>query len=68
MPHDAKTLGAYFTPEVVADAPVRWAVRSPDDLLLDPSLHRGVQARQDAPKPGGQRGRDAARVSPLEER
>ena len=41
MLHDAKTRGAYFTPEVVADALVRWAVRSPDDLLLDPSSGDG---------------------------
>ena len=41
MPHDAKTLGAYFTPEAVAEALVRWAVRSPDDLLLDPSSGDG---------------------------
>ena len=41
MPHDAKSLGAYFTPEAVADALVRWAVRSPDDLLLDPSSGDG---------------------------
>ena len=39
--HDAKTLGAYFTPEVVADALVRWAVRDPGDLLLDPSSGDG---------------------------
>ena len=32
MPHDAKTLGAYFTPEAVSAALVGWAVRSPDDL------------------------------------
>ena len=41
MPHDAKTLGAYFTPEDVADALVRWAVRDPGDLLLDPSSGDG---------------------------
>ena len=41
MPHDAKTLGAYFTLEVVADALVRWAVRRPDDFLLDPSSGDG---------------------------
>ena len=41
MSHDAKTLGAYFTPEAVAAALVRWAVRSPDDLLLDPSSGDG---------------------------
>ena len=41
MPHDAKTLGAYFTPETVADALVQWAVRDPGDLLLDPSSGDG---------------------------
>ena len=41
MPHDAKTLGAYFTPENVAEALVRWAVRDPGDLLLDPSSGDG---------------------------
>ena len=41
MLHDAKTRGAYFTPEAVVDALVRWAVRSPDDLLLDPSSGDG---------------------------
>lgn len=41
MPHDAKTLGAYFTPEAVADALVRWAARHPEDLLLDPSSGDG---------------------------
>ncbi len=41
MHHDAKALGAYFTPEAVADALVRWAVRSPGDLLLDPSCGDG---------------------------
>ena len=41
MPHDAKTLGAYFTPEAVADALVRWAVRDPGDILLDPSSGDG---------------------------
>ena len=37
MPRDSKTLGAYFTPEAVAAALVRWAARDPADLLLDPS-------------------------------
>ena len=41
MHHDAKALGAYFTPEAVADALVRWAVRDPGDLLLDPSCGDG---------------------------
>ena len=41
MPRDDKTLGAYFTPEAVADALVRWAVRDPADRLLDPSSGDG---------------------------
>ncbi len=41
MPHDAKTLGAYFTPEAVADSLVRWAVRDPGDILIDPSSGDG---------------------------
>ena len=41
MPRDSKTLGAYFTPEAVAGALVRWAVRDPADLLLDPSSGDG---------------------------
>ena len=41
MPRDSKSLGAYFTPEAVADALVRWAVQNPADLLLDPSSGDG---------------------------
>ena len=41
MPHDAKALGTYFTPEGVAEALVQWAVRDPGDLLLDPSSGDG---------------------------
>ena len=41
MPSRTKALGAYFTPESVADALVRWAVRKPTDLLLDPSSGDG---------------------------
>ena len=41
MPHNSKTLGAYFTPEAVAAALVQWAVRDPADLLLDPSSGDG---------------------------
>ena len=41
MPRDKKTLGAYFTPEAVGAALVRWAVRDPADLLLDPSSGDG---------------------------
>ena len=41
MRRDSKTLGACFTPEAVAAALVRWAVRNPADLLLDPSSGDG---------------------------
>ena len=41
MPRDDKALGAYFTPETVARALVRWAVRRPADRLLDPSSGDG---------------------------
>ena len=36
MPHGAKTLCAYFTPEAEVDALPQWAVRSSDYHLLDP--------------------------------
>ena len=43
MPEAAprKRNGAYYTPESVAAMLVRWAVRSPDDALLDPSCGDG---------------------------
>ena len=41
MAPDDKTLGAYYTPEAVADALVRWAVRDAADSLLDPSSGDG---------------------------
>ncbi len=41
MPREDKTLGAYYTPEAVADALVRWAVRDAGDRLLDPSSGDG---------------------------
>ncbi len=39
---DAKTLGAFYTDAQVADFLVRWAVRSRDDLVMDPSFGGGV--------------------------
>lgn len=36
-----KELGAYFTPPEVAEMLVHWAIRSPADLLLDPSCGDG---------------------------
>ena len=37
-----KTLGAYYTDEVVADYLVKWAIRRPSDSVLDPSCGDGV--------------------------
>ncbi len=43
-PHtgSAKSLGAFYTDAVVAEFLVRWAVRSPQDIVLDPSFGGGV--------------------------
>jgi len=40
--HAAKVLGAVYTPPRVAEALVRWAVRSPVDRVLDPACGDGV--------------------------
>ena len=37
-----KSLGAFYTSEPVARTIVRWAVRNPDDSVLDPSCGDGV--------------------------
>jgi len=36
-----KSLGSYYTPDHVVQSLVRWAVRSPNDRLLDPSCGDG---------------------------
>lgn len=33
-----KSLGAFYTPEAMATKMVEWAIRSPDDLVMDPSF------------------------------
>lgn len=40
--HAAKVLGAVYTPPRIAEALVRWAVRSPADRVLDPACGDGV--------------------------
>jgi len=40
--HAAKVLGAVYTPPRVAEALVRWAVRSPAERVLDPACGDGV--------------------------
>jgi adenine-specific DNA methylase len=42
---NAKTLGAYYTDARVADFLVWWAVRSPQDTVLDPSFGGGTFLR-----------------------
>lgn len=41
-PERAKAFGAFYTDAVVADFLVRWAVRKPNDTVLDPSFGGGV--------------------------
>jgi adenine-specific DNA-methyltransferase len=41
----AKRLGAYYTATMVADFLVAWAVRSPDDVVMDPGFGDGVFLR-----------------------
>ena len=41
-PERAKAFGAFYTDAVVAEFLVRWAVREPDDTVLDPSFGGGV--------------------------
>lgn len=36
--HRKKALGAFYTPRAVASRLVEWAVRTPDDLVIDPSF------------------------------
>ena len=38
-------LGAYYTPDSAAQLMVAWAIRSPEDILLEPSLGDGRFAR-----------------------
>ena len=40
--NDTKSLGAYYTDELVAGFLVRWAVRSRNDHVMDPSFGDGV--------------------------
>ena len=42
---NAKALGAYYTDDRVADFLVWWAVRSPQDAVLDPSFGGGAFLR-----------------------
>jgi len=42
---NTKTLGAFYTDETVAAFLVKWAVRSADDTVLDPSFGGGVFLR-----------------------
>ncbi len=37
-----KSVGAYYTPVLVAEALSRWAIRRPDDTVLDPAAGDGI--------------------------
>lgn len=39
---DRKAMGAYFTNRMVASFLARWAIRSPDDVVLEPSFGQGA--------------------------
>ncbi|NWF96989.1 MAG: N-6 DNA methylase, partial [Candidatus Thorarchaeota archaeon] len=41
-PIEAKQRGAYYTYSRVAEFLVRWAVRTDEDLVMDPSFGEGV--------------------------
>ena len=58
-----KQNGAYYTPESVAAMLVRWAVRSPDDVLLDPSCGDGRFLAQHGNSVGVERDAGAANAA-----
>lgn len=56
----AKENGAYYTPDPVAAALVKWAVRDPTDRLLDPSCGDGRFIARYSNSTGVERNEDAA--------
>lgn len=38
----AKALGAFYTPDKAVNFMIRWAVRKPDSLVIDPSFGNGI--------------------------
>ena len=51
-PNSPKARGAYYSPRRVAAALVRWAVRRPDDRLLDPACGDGRFLAMHSPSAG----------------
>jgi adenine-specific DNA-methyltransferase len=45
QPARRKAFGAYYTPATAADFLARWAIRAPDDRIIDPSSGGGVFLR-----------------------
>jgi adenine-specific DNA methylase len=45
VPSAQKVAGAYYTPPEIAEALVRWAIRRPDDRVLDPACGEAVFLR-----------------------
>jgi adenine-specific DNA-methyltransferase len=62
----AKTLGAYYTDQLVADFLVWWAVRSPEDTVMDPAFGGGVFLRAAVQRISQLRGEPASRVYGVE--
>src|SRR5947209_13139965 len=63
---DAKTFGAYYTDEEVANFLVRWAIRSKDDAVLDPSFGGGVFLRASASRIDTLGGRPSVQIAGVE--
>ena len=42
--HERHTLGQFYTPPQIAELITKWAIRSPNDLILDPAVGSGTFA------------------------
>lgn len=63
---DRKDLGAYYTPERVADFLTNWAIRSSRDSVMDPSAGGGVFLASACRRLQSLGGRDAGKVLGIE--
>lgn len=43
--NSAKALGAFYTPQTIAEMLAEWAIRAPDDSVLEPSAGEGALVR-----------------------
>lgn len=65
-PHQQKVLGAYYTPADAAKVLVDWAVRTPQDRVLDPACGGGVFLEAAVARLGSLRGRAQQQISGIE--